>query len=174
MKRVSGIVLIILSIAAFGFRYAQKVEFKQNVSGHLKRAADASTIELAHEELSQVVDYLEANNLTSGSTSIMYETPNEDIDFWYRNIKASRDELQNKNLKTQLEKTNVLIKLRETLLDTGERTKVTIPKGLSVYPHNLAWGLGMLAATIALFVGLSILAVDWDAAIKAKEAAKAD
>lgn len=46
------------------------MELKQNVSGFLKRAADANTIELANQELTKALDYLEANNLTSGYTSI--------------------------------------------------------------------------------------------------------
>ena len=39
---------------------------------------------------------------------------------------------------TSLEKTNVLMKLRETLTDESEDgTEVTVPNGISIYPNNV-------------------------------------
>lgn len=148
MKKTISLLLLIFSISVFGWRIKQKIVFKQNVTGYLKRAADANTIPLANQELTKVIDYLEANNLTSGYTSVLYQTPDEDISFWYNNLKASQKELQTLNSTSALEKTNVLIKLRETLLDTGERTKVTVPSGLSIYPNNK---IGALLTTLACF-----------------------
>ena len=168
MKSVIGTLLIALSLVVFGVRISKKIQFKQNVSGYLKRAADASTIEIANEELTKVITYLEANNLTSGSTSMIWETPNEDIGFWYKNLKASQNELQNLKSESALEKTNVLIKLRETLLDTGKRTKVTVPKGLAVYPNNKLWGLLITIALFSLFIGLVLIAVEADKKAKKK------
>lgn len=156
-KYLISAVLILFSVGVFGVRISKRIAFKQNVSGYLKRAADASTIDLANAELTKVIDYLEANNLTSGYTSVMWKTPNEDIGFWYQNLKASQQELQNLNSNSALERTNVLMKLRETLLDTGEKTRVTIPDGLSVYPHNLRWGILSLGAFIAFTAGLILL-----------------
>ncbi len=169
MKNIVSVLLILSSLTIFGLRISKKVTFQQNVSGLLKRAADANTIELANEELTKALDYLEANNLTSGYTSILWKTPDEDIDFWYRNLKASQEELQNLQSESALEKTNVLIKLRETLVDTGESTKVTVPDGLSVYPNNKLWALLMTIATIAGFFGLMIPVMEADR--KAKEQA---
>ena len=139
MNKLIGIILILLASVIFGFRISKNIVLKQNVSGYLKRAADANTIDLANQELLKVIDYLEANNITEGYTSIFYETPNEDIGFWYQNLKASQNELANLNSESALEKTNVLIKLRETLVDNGEKTRVTIPPGLAVYPNNTMW-----------------------------------
>lgn len=157
MKYTFSTILILVSITLFGIRISKKVEFEQNVSGYLKRAADANTIALANEELTKVIDYLEANNLTSGHTSIFYKTPNEDIDFWYRNLKASQQELANLKTESALEKTNVLMKLRETLIDNGKRTRVTIPKGLAVYPNNALWAILMLIATLSAFASFILL-----------------
>jgi hypothetical protein len=162
MKNFVNIILIVISLVIFGLRIAKSIEFKQNVSGYLKRAADANTIDLAHEELSKALLYLEANNLTKGHTSILYKTPDEDIDFWYRNLKASQLELARLQSESALERTNVLIKLRETLLDTGEKTKVTVPKGLAVYPNNRTWAILMWLASILGTVGFIRLAVDLD------------
>jgi len=168
MKSVIGIFLITVSLVIFGVRISKKIQFKQNVSGYLKRAADASTIEIANEELTKVITYLEANNLTSGYTSMMWETPNEDIGFWYKNLKASQNELQNLKSESALERTNVLIKLRETLLDTGKKTKVTIPKGLAVYPDNKLWGFLITTALFSLLIGFVLIAIEADKKAKKK------
>lgn len=157
MKKTLSFLLIICSVAIFGARISKKIAFKQNVKGYLKRAADANTVELANEELTKVIDYLEANDITSGYTSVLWQTPDEDIDFWYRNLKASQKELQHLGTTSTLEKTNVLIKLRETLLDVGEKTKVTVPEGLSVYPNNKLWAGLTTFALSALFAGLIML-----------------
>ncbi len=170
MKNIASVLLILFSLTIFGLRISKKVVFKQNVSGYLKRAADANTIELAEEELTKAITYLEAENLTSGYTSILWQTPDEDIDFWYRNLKASQQELQTLESESALEKTNVLIKLRETLLDTGESTKVTVPDGLSVYPNNKMWAALMLLATLAGFFGFMIPIIEADKKAKAAAA----
>jgi hypothetical protein len=94
--------------------------------------------------------------MTSGYTSILWQTPDEDIGFWYTNLKASQQELQNLQSNSALEKTNVLIKLRETLLDVGERTRVTEPEGLSVYPNNKLWAFLMTFALVGIFYGIMI------------------
>ena len=172
MKRVLITILALVSITIFGLRIAEKVEFKQNVTGYLKRAADANTIELAEAELTKVIDYLEANNLTSGYTSILWKTPDEDIDYWYRNLKASQIELQTLESESALEKTNVLIKLRETLVDVGESTKVTVPDDLSVYPNNKLWAVLMFIAIVAGSAAMIIPAVEYDKKIKEKMAAE--
>lgn len=171
MKNIASVLLILFSLTIFGLRISKKVVFEQNVTGYLKRAADANTIELAQEELTKALDYLEANELTSGYTSIFWETPDEDIDFWYRNLKASQHELQTLKSESALERTNVLIKLRETLVDTGESTKVTVPDGLSVYPNNSLWAALMLLAIAAGFYGIMIPVMEADKKAKAKAAA---
>jgi hypothetical protein len=120
--------------------------------------------------LTRAIVYLESNNLTSGYTSVLWKTPDEDIDFWYRNLKASQRELENLKSESALEKTNVLIKLRETLLDTGEKTKVTVPNGLSVYPNNKLWAILMSTALCSLFIGLMIIIIEADKKTKKKTA----
>lgn len=161
--------MMVFAISIFGARIYKKIIFKQNVTGYLKRAADANTVELAKEELKRVIDYLELNGLTEGYTSIIYKTPDEDIGFWYRNIKASYNELEMLQTTSALEKTNVLIKLRETLVDGGERMKVTVPEGIHVYPYNTIWCLVLLFALVVGSYGFIWMAIIFDK--KAKELA---
>jgi hypothetical protein len=160
-RKLIGVVFIAASLTLFGFRVVESVQLKQNCTGYLKRAADANTIELATVELDRAITYLEANGLTTGYTSILWRTPDEDIDFWYRNLVASRAELTSLAPDaTALERTNVLIKLRETLTDSGEKTKATVPGGLAVYPNNLIWAVLMWFAAIGLVIGFGVLAND--------------
>lgn len=159
MKTVISIVLILVSIGIFGVRISKSIELKQNVSGYLKRAADANTIELANQELTRTINYLESKNITKGYTSVFWRTPDEDVDFWYRNLKASQKVLQELNSENEIEKTNVLMKLRETLLDTGDKIKVTIPKGLSVFPNNKMWAFLTFIGLTSGFIGIMILLV---------------
>lgn len=127
-------------------RIVAEISFDRNCEGYLKRAADANTIELADKNLSVAVKYLEDNKMTSGFTSVLYRTPDEDVEFWYNNLNSALAELRRvKPDAAQLEKTNVLMKLRETLLDQGEKgISVTSPDGISVFPNNdfyCWWGL---------------------------------
>lgn len=61
----------------------------------------------------------------------------KDLSFWYANLKASAEELEKSKGGSLLEKTNVLLKLRESLMDDGSKgSHITYPKGLAIYPHN--------------------------------------
>jgi len=134
------------------------INLNQNCLGHFKRAADASTIETAEAELKIGLDYLEKENLTTGYTSVLWKTPDEDIKFWYENIKSAKDELSllPKN-SSNMEKSNMLIKLRETLLDHGDKgsESITCPDGLSRYPNNLIFAILLFGSLVilGLFVG---------------------
>lgn len=133
----------------------KSINLDQNCTGYLKRAADANTVEAAKEELQKAIDYLEENSITSGYTSIIYKTPDEDIAFWYNNLKSSYEELSKVTDSTSaLERTNLLMKLRETLLDNGsEGDKLTIPSGLVKYPNNLMWMFINLGNLLIVLVG---------------------
>lgn len=138
------------------------IHFEQNLSGHLKRAADANTIEIAIQEMEMIIGYLDNNELTNGYTSVLYRTPDEDIGFWYQNLSASLKELKEvKPDASQLEKSNILMKLRETLLDSGkEGQSTTEPCGISIYPNNglfLFWAWISLVATIISFFWVAVL-----------------
>lgn len=162
-------ILVAVSILAVGI--SKNIELKQNLTGYLKRASNASTIELAKNELSIAIKYLEDNSPTEGYTSIFWKTPDDDIGFWYKNLKESYFELENLNSESSstLEKTNVLMKLRETLLDGSENSKVNVPKGLSVYPDNKLWAALTLIAVVLGFSGLGILVSDAEKRSKMKK-----
>lgn len=157
MKKIILVVTILSTLMALlwsGIRIYKAVDFNIQCTGHLKRAADANTIDLAKNELKIVMDYLEKRNLTDGIVSIVLKQPQNDIGFWYQNLKSSYEELEQiKPDTTQLEKSNLLMKLRETLIDSGEELKVTCPNGISIYPNNMIYFIWGVIAWIICCIG---------------------
>lgn len=136
----------------------KRIQFNKSCAGFLERASNATTTETALAELKKATTYLENNNLTTGYTSVLWQTPDEDINFWYTNIKSAEKELEKVDSKTTaLEKTNILMKLRETLIEKGDKSDhVSVPRGLSRYPNNLPLGLLWLLSLIPM-IGLIVI-----------------
>ena len=164
--RVTFLVLSVLFSLIFVifcvFRIVNDIVFDRNCEGYLKRVADANTIELAQNNLATALRYVEDNNLTSDYTSVVYRTPDEDVGFWHDNLKASLQELRSiKSDASQLEKSNVLLKLRETLLDHGQSLSVTAPSGISVFPNNFSYALwGLLSFLFAAISWFFVAVID--------------
>jgi hypothetical protein len=149
----TGVFFLLIFLSVITVMAIKSIEFKTNVSGRLKRAADASTIPLALSELNHSIKYLESKGLTKGYTSILWRTPDEDIEFFYRNLKELSEA---PNDISNLESSNILMKLRETLLDHSEKGEesVTFPDGMSRYPNN---GLFLILWLFPLILGSSLI-----------------
>jgi hypothetical protein len=162
MKPILALLGALLFLGWSVTRGVMAINLNRNCTGYLKRAADANTVPLAMKNLEVALQYAESNGLTSGYTSVLYRTPNEDVGFWYGNLKASLEELQRIGPETtQLERTNVLIKLRETLLYQGkEGTAITVPDGLSVYPSNAMYAMFGLASFLLMALAWGAVAMD--------------
>lgn len=149
-------VATILSIVAFFsvaiYDCVKSVQFNRSCSGHLSRAANAATVETANQELSTAISFLEENHITSGYTSILYRTPDEDIEYWYNNLVLCKQELTNlSDTATTLEKTNLLMKVRETLEDNGQ---LIVPQGLHKYPYNTEFAIWYISFLFSFFLFL--------------------
>ncbi len=146
MKSSTIFVIAAISFCGWGaVRSFKAVTFKQECGGYLKRAADANTVDLAKVEMTRAITYLDQHGLTTGYTSVLWKTPDEDVGYWYSNLRASLAELDSIPPEASpLERSNVLMKLRETLMDNGKNGDyLTIPEGLSACPSNTAffwWG----------------------------------
>ena len=158
MKKV-GIAIFFLSVVVgvglLGFLIVSRIQFERNCGGYLKRAADSNTIALARQELSKAVSYLESENLTTGSTHVIYSTPACDLDFWYTNLKASLTELETTPADAdRLTVSNQLLKLRETIMDNQKNgTKVTQPPNVRLYPDHIEFQMLGLGSLIGLTLG---------------------
>jgi len=151
-------VLSLVSLTAFTtVRTVIGVNFDRNCAGYLERAAHANTVALAIPALEKGIAYLTVNNLTEGYTSVAYRTPDEDIGFFYTNLNQSLAEL--KSLKpdaSALEASNVLMKLRETLIVNGEKggESLRCPDGISIYGSNTIFAIWGWASLIGLGLGI--------------------
>lgn len=153
-----GIVFALIFLSWGIVRIVKGVQFDFACTAYLKRAANANTIELAKTELGKAIEYAKTNKLTKGTVSIFLKNPANDIGFWYKNMKSAYEELDNLNDDaTALEKTNVLMKLRESLTDNDSSgsTNVITPEGITVYPNNMIyfiWGMGSCIISIVFFI----------------------
>ncbi len=164
MKKVIFVLSIVSLLLCIGVMIYRGIIFNQQCEGYLKRAADANSIELAEAELRKAIHYCEENGLTSGYTSIFYRTPDEDLGFWFTNLQTSLKELEDlPTNSTSLEKSNMLLKLRETLTDqTGDGTSVTVPTGISRFPYNAGFTIwGWVSFFIAIVSAIFILREDF-------------
>ena len=152
-----GILKLMLGIFMFIPSASMYIDFQQQCGGYLKQAADANTVELAQERLNLAVKYIEEKGYTTGYTSVFVKTEDENIGYWYQNIKACQNELDSAL------NSNVLMKVRESLTDNGEKgTELTIPSGLYAYPHNLLIGIIEWIAFILVISGGFRIYAEWD------------
>ncbi len=155
MKKVVGTILILTFVLWAGVRIWQsQIDFRKEVGGYMENASAANTVELATKEMEKVMAAIDAKRYPPGFTSALYNTPDEDVGFWVANMRSSLEELkQIKPDATSLEKSNVLIKLRETLTERSEKsTSVRAPDGISIYPHNTLFALwGCISGILAVF-----------------------
>lgn len=127
-----------------GYRGIAYVNFERLCEGFLKNAADANSIEDAEKRLAIAVQYIREHKLDSGFTSVLWRTPDADMGFWAGNLTNALEELRALSgaESSVLEQSNMLMKLKETLLDdTSSGVSVTAPEGISIFPHNagLCW-----------------------------------
>ena len=142
MKVFISIIVFILALISPILTTIKSIQFDQKCGGYLKQAADANSVELAERQLNLAIDYIEQHELTSGYTSVLWNTEDENIEYWYNNLKQCQKELAATKDNSTLENTNVLMKLRESLTDVDQNgTTLTIPCGISRYPNNLLYGI---------------------------------
>ena len=140
-----AIIIFLLPMGNFTYTIIQGIKFNTQCGDYLKLSADANNLEIAEKHLSKAIDYLEQKNLTSGYNKVFFYYPKNDIGLWYKNLKSTQLQLQEtikKSNYTELEESNMLMKLRETIMDDQY---LTLPMGISIAEHfNLIWWLNSL------------------------------
>lgn len=158
MKVFISIIVFILALISPILTTIKLIQFDQKCGGYLKQAADANSVELAERQLNLAIDYIEQHELTSGYTSVLWNTEDENIEYWYNNLKQCQKELAATKDNSTLENTNVLMKLRESLTDVDQNgTTLTIPYGISRYPNNLLYGILNIISGIVFVLYFGIL-----------------
>lgn len=159
---VVGFLLMLPFLGWAGARIYNEVIFDREIGGRLKRAADANSITLAKQELEAALGKMETRHMTEGYTSIIYTTPDEDVGFWYKNIKTCVQQINDLSpTATQGEQDLVLLKLRQTLLDHSGKggEHVTVPPGICVFPHNTMFAVWLWLSSILGLVGCLCVSV---------------
>ena len=157
LKKVLTIVFAMIFLLWVVTRIILAVSFERDIGEYLRRAAAASTVQLAKENLDIALKNIESNGLTSGYTSVLSQTLGEDVGFWYKNLKASRSELDEVKTMSFLEKKIALAEVRRTLFGHGvDESVVVFPKGISIHLNNrlfALWGIssGILTLIFWLF-----------------------
>lgn len=130
-------------------------QFMQDCKGYLEQCSNANSVEMALNRLELAIRYLERNDMTTGYTSILWKTEDENIGFWYENLQTCRQELIKARDASQLEQTNVLMRVRESLVKNGEKGEsLIIPDGIVKYPHNLGYAIGLWLSLFLLVIGV--------------------
>ena len=150
-RKVFCAIVLVICVMFLIFSWLRDIYFDINCSAYLSRAAQSSTTEMASTELGHALDYLEENRLTHGNTGLIFNGPENDIGFWYNNLKASRQEMMDlPKTSSQLERTNILLKLRETI--THSR-----PEGLAFYPGRWGYVIGGVLSVLFGFIAFANL-----------------
>jgi hypothetical protein len=134
------ILCLIIPTVIYGIALHKTIKFSANCLDYFKLAADANDTKLAEKYMDLGIMYLEDNNLTKGNTSIFIKKPKNDLEFWYNNLKSAQSQLRQINEKdqlTDLEESNILMKLRESLLDSDGM--VIHPANIVHYPNHIIW-----------------------------------
>ena len=154
MKRLLLYLSIVIFVSSLGYRTYKDIQFDIQCKGYLELAANANSIELAKSNLDKAIQYIEKNQLTSGNSAIFIKSPSNNITFWYANLKACQKEVWEMSVKggTTLEQTNLLMKLRESLLNNEV---VIVPEFLSMYPYQKVTILMLyISAIFGILIGL--------------------
>lgn len=158
--RILGILLILPLILTSCFGAISFFRWDANCGEWLQNAANANTIEIAKNRLDKAIDYLESNKITSGSSNILWETPNTNIKIWYENLKATQKDLASAPANiSKLEESNTLMKLRETLIDDS---RVVVPENISLYPHQFLYVICSVVFGFLMFFGLILVTLKED------------
>ena len=160
-----ALIIFLLPIGSFTYTIIQGIKFDAQCGDYLKLSADANNLEIAEKHLSKAIDYLERENLTSGYNKVFFYYPKNDIGLWYENLKSTQLQLQEtikKSNYTELEESNMLMKLRETIID-GQH--LTLPMGIPITEHfNVIWWLNSLMWLwwlVLLFYSIWLIC-EWD------------
>lgn len=153
VKKIVCTILIILSIISivicYSFNINNSADFAENCTAHIEKAATASSVEIAKEELALAIEYVEKNIYKEGNDA--YE--DENVEYWYNNMKAAYEKLENVPADASEEaKSTVLLQINESLL------KHTVLGKEVELPNNIKDYLSIVNYNVLCVISLIVLA----------------
>jgi len=167
MRKVSMTLALLLTVASFvSFcwwwkdRVQKSIAFDKAFTSYCMNSVKARTTEEAWAEIVKAVKFLEDNNLTSGSTSILGYESDEDLGVFYQKMKQRQAILESaKN--NQLDPLTAQYTFHVSMVGEDHLNNQSIseikglPSGISIYPHNTRYFLWVWGSIIGLLVGLT-------------------
>lgn len=86
MKKLFRTFLICIPLCIINILVVKHYNFNNNCEKFLQSACETNSLEEIESNLSEVIKYAEANNLTAGNTSAFSNKPANSIDIWFNNI----------------------------------------------------------------------------------------
>jgi hypothetical protein len=168
---MKGFILIVAAAAVFhlvvvlGFFVYRGYVVETRCLQYLKQAADANTVDIAKDSMDKALAFIDAQQWQAGNTGIILSQPKNDVGFWAKNLRGAKKELDDvRPDATPLERSNMLMKLRETLLDNDSKgTTITHPGGISLFPYQVVawiWFIVALLMAIGGVFGFVVVAND--------------
>lgn len=160
-----GLVMVLVGCLMLAAPVSSSLGFDWNCEEYLKRAADSASPEKCGEELDKAISYAKENGLTKGNTGVFFKTPSCDVKFWYENLEKAREALKEvestsgESKASAMEKSNVLMRVRETILDGSNKgVEVTLPPRIGLYPNvfllSVLFWVGILVGGIGVILGM--------------------
>ena len=156
---IMPVVFCVSLISLLGFlfvRLRSEIIFEKHVTSYLFVAQRSIEPEMVNDNITYAINYMEANGLSHGYTSVFQKTEDENMDVWVQQLRDIRGFVINSNQKS------TAVRAMQNILADGHG-KIHTPKGAAIAGHNKVmwwWGvLSLLATLVSLIYGL---ACDWD------------
>lgn len=146
---------VLLAMPFFGWaitRIVKNQEFDNNATYYIDGASKAKDIKSACEQINIANDYLVNNGLTSGYTSIISRTPDEDLFVFYQDI----DKKMKYFCLTKDYTDESYIILYQKYVDMREMKPhdISVPPGISIYPYNLLYLIWMFVSIVMAIISI--------------------
>jgi len=162
MKTVLSVVLFIVALIVFVCtvisNYVYNYNFNKECCDYLKLAAYSPSIEKSTQFLEKALVYLEKEEKTTGNSAFIFKTPSSDIGIWFSQLKEAQKTLVKclPDSISGLEKTNALMKIRETI-ENG--TILTLPPYLDTFPKHIFFLWTYILSLMIMFIALILIMV---------------
>lgn len=134
-----------------------QISFYQNVTSYLQGAADANSVQLALDRMTPALNFLEETNRTEGYSHLLIKTEKVNVGFWYDNLVSAKKDVEEASNRTlgKLEESNLLLKLRETILNNDGN--VTKPSHIVLYPNQRIFIFFIVLSVLAMPISFAML-----------------
>ena len=143
------------AIARFAYGWWLNRQFEIHCGVYLRRAANANDIKNAKESLYKALMYAHKRGLTEGNTSVVIYDPNNDIGFWYDELSAAYDALNQLPANASVaDRTWAFDRIRQYVAEDCR------PGSLAFYPYHriMFWAMGASTFGTLLFALLALFA----------------